>query len=265
MLVLKQQVEGRAKILLGSLEADKQTYNAAKELLITAFASEETRKLTTIRELTSLKLMPGDDPFMFISKLRTLCESIKVLKINLDDFVQYFAWSGLDENFKKELVQITTKTHPSIKEIMDNFFIGCERYENANKLRNKTSKGTNSSQKSSLENKTSFAVNVSSVESNGLNKCSICTKLEGKNIDHAIFKCSKFPTPRQKLDKLKSLNGCTKCGSLNHYTDKCTFRFRRKCYHCSGWHFSFLCIKAPSQPKKDSLPQVKILIIISYN
>ena len=76
LLLLKQQVEGRAKILLGSLEADKQTYKDAKKLLITAFASEETRKLTTIRELTSLKLNPGDDPFMFISRLRTLCEAV---------------------------------------------------------------------------------------------------------------------------------------------------------------------------------------------
>ena len=121
LLLLKQQVEGRAKILLWSLEADKQTYKDAKELLITAFASEETRKLTTIRKLTSLKLNPGDDPFTFISRLRTLCESVKVLKITSDDFLQYFAWSGLDENFKKELVQITTKIHPSIKEILDNF------------------------------------------------------------------------------------------------------------------------------------------------
>ena len=253
LLLLKQQTEGRAKILLGSLEADKQTYKDAKELLITAFASEETRKLTTIRELTALKLNSGDDPFMFISKLRTLCESVKVLKITSDDFLQYFAWSGLDENFKKELVQITTKTHPSIKEILDNFFIGCERYENAKKSVNKPSKGTNSSQLSE-ENKTSFAVKVNSFKPNGSNKCSICTKLEGGDINHTIYKCSKFPSPREKLDKLKSLNGCTKCGSLNHCTNKCTFRFRKKCYHCSGWHFSFLCVNAPSsQPKKDSL------------
>ena len=122
----------------------------------------------------------------------------------------------------------------------------------------KPSKGTNSSQKVSVENKTCSAVNANSVGSNGFNKCSICTKLEGGDINHAIYKCSKFSTPHQKLDKLKSLNGCTKCGSLNHCTEKCTFRFRRKCYHCSGWHFSFLCIKAPtSQPKKDNLPPAK--------
>ena len=251
LLLLKQQVEGRAKTLLSSLEADKQTYNDAKQLLITAFASEETRKLSTIKELTSLRLNPEDDPFTYISRLRTICESVKVLKITSDDFLQYFAWLGLDENFKKELVQITTKTRPSIKEILDNFFVSCERYENAKKLHMKPSKNANTSSKFPTENKTSFAIKVNSVKSNAIKNCSICSRIEGKDVMHAIYKCSKFPTPQQKLDKLKSLNGCTKCGNFSHYTDKCTFRFKKKCYHCSGWHFSFLCIKAPSFSRTD--------------
>lgn len=254
LLLLKQQVEGRAKILLGSLEADKQTYKDAKRLLITAFASEEIRKLSTIKELTALKLKPGDDPFMYISKLRTICESVKVLKITSDDFLQYFAWLGLDEGFRKELVQITTKTHPSIKEIVDNFFTGCERYENAKKVNVKPSPNEGSNKKSPTENHASMAVEVKSAKSNGIRNCSICYKITGKEVNHVIYKCSKFPTPKQKLEQLKTLNGCTKCASFDHCSDKCKFRFKKKCYNCSGWHFSFLCGKTSpsSQHKKET-------------
>ena len=126
LLLLKQQVEGRAKILLNSLEADKQSFKDAKDLLISAFASVETRKFCAIRQLTELKLNKGDDPFVFISQLRNICESAKVLNLASDDFLQYFAWSGLEEKFKRELVQITGKTHPSIQDILDKFFIACE-------------------------------------------------------------------------------------------------------------------------------------------
>ena len=76
LLLLKQQVEGRAKLLLGSLEADKQTYADAKNLLINALASQETRKFQAIKKLTQLKLVPGSDPFKYISNLRTIHESV---------------------------------------------------------------------------------------------------------------------------------------------------------------------------------------------
>ena len=51
LLLLKQQVEGRAKILLNSLEADKQSFKDAKNLLISAFASVEMSKFCGIRQL----------------------------------------------------------------------------------------------------------------------------------------------------------------------------------------------------------------------
>ena len=69
LLLLKQQIDGRAKCLLDSLEADKQKYSDAKELLTSAFASVEIRKYSTIKKLTELHLSKGDDPFLFISSL----------------------------------------------------------------------------------------------------------------------------------------------------------------------------------------------------
>ncbi|XP_068200621.1 uncharacterized protein [Palaemon carinicauda] len=80
LLLLKQQVDGRAKLLLDSLEVDKQTFNDAVELLKAAFASESTRKVNTIRQLTELKLGLSDDPYSYISKFRTILQSSRIDK-----------------------------------------------------------------------------------------------------------------------------------------------------------------------------------------
>ena len=257
LLLLKQQVEGRAKLLLGSLEADKQTYADAKNLLINALALQETRKFQAIKKLTQLKLVPGSDPFKYISNLHTIHESVRVVGITSDDFLQYFAWLGLDDKFQKELIAVTNKIHPSFKDIKENFFTACERYKHCKDVKSKEVKSKDSScsvtRKSPVEKTTNFAVKVNSDMSGGLQSCSICSKIDGKKADHAIFKCKKFPTPHAKGDKLKAFDGCTKCGSLSHCTNKCALKFKRKCYNCSGWHFSFLCNKSSSQKKKDNV------------
>ena len=243
LLLLKQQVEGRAKILLNSLEAHKQSFKDAKNLLISAFASVETRKFCAIRQLTEIKLNKGDDPFVFISQLRNICESAKVLKLASDDFLQYSAWSGLEGNFKKELVQITGKTHPSIQDILDKYFIACERYDNSRKVKSCPSNDP----KSSSDKTTSLAIKVKP-DQKGFYSCPLCSEDCGKDADHVLHKCKKFATKKSELDKLKALNGCQKCGSIKHPTAKCRFKFRRRCVHCSQWHFDFLCGKnSPSE------------------
>ena len=66
-----------------------------------------------------------------------LAESVTCLNINSEDFLQYFIWSGLNEEFRNQLIPITTETRPSYKEIIDNFFIANERYVNALKFKPK--------------------------------------------------------------------------------------------------------------------------------
>ena len=53
LLLLKQQVSGKALILIDSLEADKR-YSHAKELLKTAFASVPTQKFNVMKQLSEL-------------------------------------------------------------------------------------------------------------------------------------------------------------------------------------------------------------------
>ena len=240
LILLIQQVSGKAKTLLSSLEADKQSYKDAKDLLVAAFASPENLKFSSINKLSNLHLGYGDDPFEFISKVKMLSESVNSLKMSNDDFLQFFVWRGLNENFKSHLIQITNKTKPSFREIVDNFFIANERYSHSQKPYKAKNFASNKSPNANEKSSTSFAMKVNSKSQNSLSNCYLCSSID-KDANHQIYSCPQFKTPRDKLDKIKNLNGCCKCASLKHKSSDCKFKFKRKCRHCSSWHFDFLC------------------------
>ena len=199
LLLLLQQLSGKAKILIKSLEADKQSYQEAKDLLISAFASPESRKFSCIKKLTELKLEYSDEPFEFISTIKMLCESVKTLKFNTDDFLQYFVWEALNKSFQTHLINITGKTKPSIKEILDNFFVANERYSaNLKSRKSKTVAGQNFSKP--VKSSASYAVKVDAKSTSNASKCPLCTRLNMKDCDHPLYKCSKFDNPKLKLE-----------------------------------------------------------------
>ena len=241
LLLLKQQVEGRAKLLLGSLELDKQSYTNAKALLVSAFASAEVRKCNVIKTLLDLRLKENDDPYLFISRLRTVKESVDVLKIDSYEFIRYFVWQALNDEFKKHLVQITSKTTPSLKEILDNFFVACNRYENY-KI-NPVSKSLHNKQKS-----VSLAVKA---DSSNRMICKLCKKAKVDS-SHHITQCKKFPSPTDKVNFIKSEKGCTRCANFNHESSNCNYRFTRNCMQCKRRHFDNLCTFSLNKEKPKS-------------
>ena len=128
LILLKQQLSGRALTLVNSLEADKQGYSHAKQLLTSALACPDTRKFSIIIQLTQLKLDLKSDPFEYMSKIRLLHESARKLDIDRDYFLQYFIWEGFNSIFKEQLVQITNTTKPSLIQIFGNYFEAANRY-----------------------------------------------------------------------------------------------------------------------------------------
>ena len=238
LLLLRQQLSGKARTLINSLEADKQTFKDAKRLLESAFASPENRKFAAMKQLTQLRLGYEDDPFEFISKLKMLQESVKSLDIKSEDFVQYFAWNGMNDRFKTHLTQVTLKSKPSIREIVSKFFEAHERYALSQKnfQARKFSKNENKGKSSS-----SFAVSVKEKTSSNFRMCVLCRKTDKSPCEHPIYRCPKFNTPKLKLEQLERLKGCTKCASFEHVASSCKFKFKRKCDSCSRWHFRFLC------------------------
>ncbi|XP_068245280.1 uncharacterized protein [Palaemon carinicauda] len=244
LLLLKQQVSGRASILLDSLETNKQTYEDAKLILRSALASPRFQKFTLIKQLTDMKMPYQTDPFAYVGQMKNFMESVKLLKMEVDDFLNYFFWNGMNSTFQSQLVNITNKTRPSLSEINDNIFEACERYGIASqKIYTKVKKFPKTSETVNLASN----VNVEGQPTKA--KCSLCA-YDRATDDHQVFKCPVYNSNKAKVDKLKEIGGCLKCASSSHSAGLCKFRLHKKCRGCNGWHFTFLCIKKDS-PKEE--------------
>ena len=150
----------------------------------------------------------------------------------------------MSEELKQQLIQITNQSKPSLGEIESHIFEATQRFLDARKMYNSTYELVPNS-----EQIAGFAANIKLDDSKFINKsytnkfriCSLCESMNSGTVDHPFSKCLKFLNAKDKVDKIKLLNGCIKCGYLNHKTDQCKFKFYRRCDRCDGRHFSFLC------------------------
>lgn len=237
------QVRKSPKVLLESLDIEEQTYDDAKQLLQQAFGSTLTQKYDVLDKLSKLKLPMNGDPYVFIGELRSIESSIRNLGIDVKTVVQYFAWSGLNEKFQSQLVQITNCTKPSLDAINQCFFEATERYvklnERFNESKTKYRDGRNSSNNDSKV-MSSLAVNT---KVKSFIPCHLCVDDKARNIDHTIKDCKVYPNSRDKLRRLTQLNFCCKCAFKNHSTNACRFKFTSNCRTCNGEHMTYLCPK----------------------
>ena len=246
LLLLIQQVSGSAVNLLKSLEIDNQTYQEAKSLLTEAFANKTTKKFGVIDKLVKLKLGYGDDPYVFRSELNSIKSLVISLGLEIDDILQYFIWNNINPKFRSALTFASGEMYPTFDQILKSFFSANERYQQMNK-------GKDFGKKDVGNNKgrfTNFGVGVETMT------CFLCDSKE-----HKFLACTKFDTSIAKINQLKELRRCVKCGSKMHDATKCNFRFKSRC-KCGGWHFWHLCPKQdknrkPPQPEKVDA-QVKV-------
>ena len=228
-----------------SLEADKQGYSHAKQLLLKALASDDTQKFNVLRQSSHLKLSSNTDPYEFISKVRLIMERVRKLKMTVDCILQFFIWEGLNDSFKNHLIQITNSSKPTLNEIVDKFFEASERCCRQSKKTKEIIKLSSPKASNATDHgATSLAVDVKYERDKAFKPCSICTKVDGKLADHPIHKCAKFDSAEAKIDKIGNFKGCIKCSNLNHHSKFCRYRFKNRCKYCSEWHFSFLCIRS---------------------
>ena len=235
LLLLKQQISGRASLLINTLKLkDKEeTYDNAKELLSSALASTEVQKFNIIRQMRDLRLSYNGEPFEYIANVRAIMQSIESLKISVDDILGFFVYDGLNDAFKNQLTLVTNSTWPTLEEFNKNFFIANERYELSGKVSKNSSKTSVNAENISVN----FSKSITAERKNPFDTCTLCVGAP----DHGINKCKKFPKARDKLSRLRSLSGCSRCGNIDHTTDGCKFRLKKSCIHCRKWHFSFLC------------------------
>ena len=217
--------------------------------------------------MSNIKLTVDGDPYEYIAEMRTIVSSFENLNISIKTILQYFLWSGLNSSFQKHMVQITNKSQPLLKEIIDNVFEASQRYlrdkelnsERNNSHKEKNSVVPNSKSSSSKFQSINFATNVDINNKPNFIPCHMCVSDNKTNISHSVRNCPSYKTPREKFDKLKTLNFCTKCSFKNHSSKDCKFKFGSMCRNCNGEHMTFLCLK----PFKNSNFRVNTNNVIS--
>ena len=251
-LLLKQQVSGKGSSLLNALDVSEHSYPIAKALLIEALASTETQKFNVIKQMSNLRLDYSSEPFEYIGQINSIHESMKSLSITSDDILQYFCWTGMNETFKTQMIQVTAKTKPNLSLIKSKFFETCERYGNLQtkyKKRNfeASSKPINK-HVAGLANNIEFQKNASQ---NIFKMCTLCS-----DFNHPVFKCPSFTDAKSKVERLHKLNGCINCAKLNHQSNHCKFHFHKRCI-CGKWHFNFLCVSPTQRSEQKGSPKIE--------
>ena len=238
LLLLKQQISGKALTLVDTLEHGRQAYQHAKDLLKKAFASKDTIIYNTIKNLSELTLPSKSEPFEYIAKMRVIMQNVEQHSITVEDIMRHFFWKGMNTQLQQIFIQLTNKNRPTLQELTDRFFEASERYAMQDK-------GAKNSTKPEKVSEAGLAVNVDFKKK--FKPCILCST-EAQNASHPIFKCEKYASPKSKLDKLNNLKACIKCANDNHDTDSCRYRFNNRCVKCNNWHFAFLCDERSGTP-----------------
>ena len=230
-IYLRNQLSKAPRVLVDSLDIDEQTYETAKALLIRAFSSDVTRKFSSIKKLSEIKM--SGDPYDFIGEMRSIISLFDKLDVDIKTVLTYFIWNGMTEGFQDQLIQIVNTNSPSLDQIEDKIFEATERYIRLNK----SAKTLHTKKVVNLE-ATNLAV---SAEKRKPRCCILCKVDKGDFESHYISQCPVYDSVSKKLSKLKDLRGCTKCALLSHVTVKCQYKFNSQCKHCNGNHMSYLC------------------------
>ena len=250
-LLLQQQLSGPPRILVDTLDFDLQKYTEAKAALIAAFDSSEKSKDDIIDMLAKLKLDDREEPYAYIGKVRTILSSIDNLKINVDDFARHFIWKGLNRDFQSHLTNITNKFMPSLDDIRNKLFEAADRY---NHQISDSKPNVEKNRNSKIKETASHAVNI---EHKSKTFCGLC-KFDKKPQEHHISKCPVYLDAKAKAAKLRKVDGCIKCGFVNHNSSKCKLKFQSKCRNCQGEHFTFLCFKDAKKPGNTTANEVSV-------
>ena len=230
---LERQLSSDPLTLVKSLTGSKKSYTEAKNLLNQAFARPIKKKLDVVKQLSDINFNEKE-PYEFVSQVKLIIGAFDSLEIDNDIIIQYFVWSRLPIEYQREILNLSGNSYPSIEDIQSHIFVAIDRIKSKTFINSK------------LE-PTSLAANIKTnfkneKTSNSFKNCSLCPK--NPEPDHPIHKCTKYLSAKSKVDRLKELNLCIKCGGIKHSSRDCNFKFYRPCKTCEKQnHFSYLCLK----------------------
>ena len=229
---LVQQVNGAAKDIVLSVPHNDIGYDTAKKLLSDAFSSEIVQKFSVINKLVNLKSISDYNQYQWIAEVRTIVDQMNNLNIDVKTITQFFVWNTIPDNYKQCFINLTNSSKPSIDELLTHSFTVVNRINDSKKYSSRKLDSQHSAE--------TTAMATSTFKARSVPICALCEASE-KDCEHKIVNCQNYPTPQSKLNQIRHLNGCVKCGLLNHTIAKCRYRFSGKCGNCNKYHAFFLC------------------------
>ena len=247
-IYLKGQLKGEPLTLVNSLKPSDRSYETAKELLEQAFASNVTQQYDAIRRLSKLKLTKDGSAYEFVSEMRVICDLFADLNITNEIVLQYFIWHGMPSSLQTQLVNICNTNKPDLEMIKNKIFPAIDRFNELNDCVKTNGQIFYSKSEGCMEN---FAANIDygknvNRSGNKMQKpsfCSMCSSGDRRESSHATKDCHVYSSPQTKVDKLRKMGACTRCGFSNHETSKCRFKFSKPCFNCQEEHMTWLCFK----------------------
>ena len=240
---LKRQLNAEPLTLINSLTGSDQSYAKAVVLLREAFADLTTQQYGVVRRLSELSNYSNSDPYSFISEIRQIQDLFTNLNITSELVMQYSFWNAMSPNLQTELVHLCNSNKPSLKAINDNIFKAVDRCKEMAHRESVRPRGVQIPEIPL----NSFAANVkghTKIDTKPVSKssCSLCLNDKGiRDNTHSTKDCNKFKTAAEKVERLKTVNACTKCGYANHQSENCKFKFIKKCFKCNKDHMTYLC------------------------
>jgi len=240
---LRGRVSGSAREIVDSIPMGELSYSDAKKLLYDAFADKTVQQFSVIQKFLNLKSLSKSNLYSWISEIRVLTDQMTRLDISSEIFAQYFIWTSLSDAYKQQFISVINKTKPNLKEILDNSFEVINRIKDTKLfIDNRDNNVSLSDNSFSLATKLNCEKSVQPTGKLDSKSCWLCQSLGRPDFHgHKIYKCPEFRTAKMRKDKISELNGCIRCGFLNHTVNKCKYKFSGKCKNCQKYHAYFLC------------------------
>ena len=277
-LYLKSFLNGYALKIVQHLTTCDANFQNAFDLLDKEFLNKEA--ITDLLMSKLLRLTPkyDKDDFrfinikVFINEVRAVLNDLTVNSITLqadpsaNKFLSHIIFSKLPFVFKQELIRKSNSNYPCIEDIFEHYpdiihqlNLKSKNFpvkpKNVNGAGNQNVSGVNSvvarkpKQSNSEVASSKIDTAVIKKESPELAKigdvqskrfCKFCNK-----DDHSSLRCLTYTSLKERIDRLKVLNLCSKCFGSNHLTASCKFNtqlFPFKCFICNKQnHCSPLC------------------------
>ena len=236
---LRDCLKGKACAVLNNTGDEELTYEQGKQLLEEAFACKATQKIKTMEALKQCEMGENEDDVVeWVSKIKGFVRNLKSLETTADDFMQWMIWENMNDTYRKVVIDFTQELKPELNKILEVGYKANQRYKEIYQTKKYEKKGKPKSE-----------VHAIGIEKKAIDKnkwkppsCALCTYDKVTQTDHKIRDCNRYSSAEKRVEKLKEINGCLKCGLPNHRAKECRFQMTKKC-DCGWFHIPALCLR----------------------